>query len=373
MSRGRAWLVVHLALVACGRDELPPCGDPPYFTVLPVAPEDMSAVTVFGGLGAPGHTLPTPHAGIALARAGVTVRSPGELRATRVRRVTYLASPARQGVTDYALEFSACREVTGWFGHLTSLSEAIPADQIEWTRCDTYSTSDETVETCSGIPGPIRLAAGVEIGTGGLSAELGFLGLDVGLLDSRVEHGYIARDRYPPPTFHAVCPWEVFDAANQEVLFSRLRDPARPALVPAGSPRCGTMQVDVAGTAKGVWVEPGFTGPLGGDERRFVTLADDPYGPQARLALSLGPAGLGATVAIVPRLTTGRVNRAFEDVAEEGIIHCYGPAAGPGTPSWLLSLAPGGTLSIERIAGATPCAADPSTWAFGAGKATLVR
>jgi hypothetical protein len=136
------------------------------------------------------------------------------------------------------------------------------------------------------------------------------------------------------------------------------------------------MQVDVPGTAKGVWVEAGFTGPLGGDERSFVTLADYPYRPQELLALSLGPASLGATVAVVPRVGAGRVNRSFEEVAADGLVHCYGPADGAGTASWLLSVAAGGTLSIERIAhavGATPCAGDPATWSFGAGKVTLVR
>ena len=46
----------------------------------------------------------------------------------------------------------------------------------------------------------------------------------------------------------------------------------------AGEPCCGTMEVDVAGTAKGVWAESGV-GPVAGDECGYITLADYPYRP----------------------------------------------------------------------------------------------
>jgi len=94
-------------------------------------------------------------------------------------------------------------------------------------------------------------------------------------------------------------------------LYAKLQDKGRPGLVPAGEPRCGTMLVDVVGTAKGVWAEPTVTTPVAGDETRYITLADYPYRPQDHLALSLAPQVLGARVAVVPRASAGRVNRAF--------------------------------------------------------------
>lgn len=351
------------------------CGAPPWFTVLPVAAGDINAITVFGGLGAPGHTLPTAHAGFYLSREGVPVSSPGNLRITGLRRTRYLASPTRQGEADFAVEFSVCRNVTGWFGHLTSLSGAFPSS-ISWTGCQTYSTADETVEACTASPSGLTLSAGAAMGTAGMSAALGLLALDFGLLDDRVTNTYLSPSRHPPPTFTAICAWDKFDAANQAALFAKLRDQARPGVVPAGEPKCGTMQVDVAGTAKGVWAEQGVTGPVGGNETRYITLANYPYRPQDHLALSLGPATLGATVAVVPRQNTGRVNRAFEQLTADGTLHCYVPAEPGATASWFIAVTGPTTLRIERrahAAGASPCLADPSTWAFGPAAVTMVR
>jgi hypothetical protein len=351
------------------------CGSGARFTSLPVAESDINAITVIGGLGAPIHTLPTDHAGIYLARENVSVQAPGDVQVTGIRRTTYLASPRRQGRSDFSLEFQSCRQITGWFGHLTTLSSAIPVERLDWEDCDRYSTADETVETCRAEPSKLLLRAGEPMGTGGMSAALGLLALDVGLLDSRVNNFYTARQRYHRETFRAVCPWEQFDAANQAVLFSRLRDLSRPGTVASGQPRCGTMEVDMPGTVKGVWAETGVTGPVAGDERRYITLADYPYRPQDQLALSLGPVGLGAAVFVVPRMTSGRVNRAFEQVPSDGLIYCYGPDSAQPVSSWLISLS-ANTLSIERrthALAASPCLAAPATWSFTANAIQMVR
>lgn len=371
---------VLLALGACGDSVSGPAGNacaaPPYFTAVPVATGDIDVVAVVGGLGAPGHTLPTAHAGILLAREDVPIRSPGSLAVTGLRRTTYLTSPNRQGERDFTVEFQVCKEVTGWIGHLTALSPAIPAAQLNWGNCETYSTALETVEACSARPTDLTIPAGAALGTGGLSAPLGLLGLDFGLLDSRVSHFHAAPQRHPQPSFHAICPWEQFDAASQSILFSKLRDKGQPAIVPGGEPRCGTMQVDVAGTAKGVWAEPGVTGPAAGDERRYITLANYPYRPEDMLALSLGPTTLGAKVAVVPRQSVGRVNRGFEQVGPDGQIYCYRSSAPGATESWLLSLSAANSLTIERLvhpAGESPCAADPATWRFGPQAMSMTR
>jgi len=114
----------------------------------------------------------------------------------------------------------------------------------------------------------------------------------------------------------------------------------------------------------------------GGDERRYLTLADYPYRPQENLALSLDPTTLGATVAVVPRLTSGRVNRAFEHLTPDGTIDCYGPIILSNRSSWFIALTSATNLSIELVThafGASPCLADPSTWAFGSARVLMVR
>jgi hypothetical protein len=286
--------------------------------------------------------------------------------------VRYLQSPTRQGVEDYAIFFQVCGELRGWFGHVTSLAPAFTAKSIDWGDCETYSTSDETVEGCSRSGLDVKFRSGELLGTGGAAG--GFLAIDFGMIDQRVDNFYVSRGRHPTDRFHAVCMWEQFDTGSQQILFSKLRDLARPQVAPAGEPRCGTMEVDVPNTAKGVWAETGVSGKAGGDETRYITLANYPYRPQEELVLSLGPTTLGARTAVVSRQTTGRVNRAFEQVTADGQIYCYGPDSN--STSWLVSLTSGSALRIEKQdhpSGASPCTADSSTWSFSASAVSMVR
>jgi hypothetical protein len=245
----------------------------------------------------------------------------------------------------------------------------------EWRGCSTYSTATETVESCRAQLDRVTLSAGEALGTGGFSIPLGLMGLDFGLMDSRVNNQYAVAWRHPDATFHAICPWEQFESSLKTQLYAKLQDKGLLSIVPAGEPRCGTMQVDVIGTAKGVWAEPGVTTPVAGDETRYITLANYPYRAQDYLALSLGPQVLGARVAVVPRASAGRVNRAFEQVTADGQIYCYGPEIKLPEMSWLVSLTGSTSLSIRRVQhgiGDSPCLADPATWSL-AGAQPMVR
>lgn len=288
------------------------CGSSPYFSILPVDLADVNLIAIWGGMGAPGHTLPTAHAGFYLRTEGAQVRSPAAMQVTRMRRVRYLQSPNRQGVEDYAAEFQVCREVSGWFGHLTSITSALQVPESSWGDCQTYSTATETVQSCSASLNGVTVTAGQPLGTGGESIALGLMGLDFGLRDTRVNHFYVTPSRYPMDTFQSICPWDQFTPALRDQLYDILRDPSRPGITPGGDPRCGTMEVDVPNTAKGVWVVQG-TNPQPGNETDFVTLANYPYRPQEHLTLSLGPASLGARTAVVPgsrrAASTGRSTR----------------------------------------------------------------
>jgi hypothetical protein len=371
MRMARIAILLAGLLAACGSDELvgpaaEDCDAGPYFSALPVAMADIDVVAVFGGLGAPGHTLPTAHAGIYLATEGAQVYAPGAMQITGLRRTRYLASPNRQGREDYTADFQVCRQVSGWFGHLTDLSDLVQVPDGGWTDCQQYSTAIETVELCFVRNRGVTLEAGQLLGTGGMSLALGLMGLDVGLMDTRVNNFYVMRSRHPQPTFRAICPWEPFVTTLREQLYSRLLDKSRPSLVPAGEPRCGTMEVDVAGTGKGAWVLRGVQ-PQPGNETTWITLANYPYRPEDHLALSLGPASLGARTVMVPRLSTGRVNRGFEHVTNDGLVYCYtGDLYYPGD-SWLLGLTSPSSLSVRHVShapGASPCQADPATWSL---------
>jgi hypothetical protein len=362
------------AVAACGEDSISgpggeACGSPPYFTVLPVPEADLSSVSVFGGLDAPGHVLPTPHGGIFLAREDVPLAAPGDMTVTTLRRVRYEGPDVPPGQEDYAIFFQACREVSGWFGHVSALAPRLSGSTIEFRDCETYSVPWATVESCEARDVDLAILAGDDLGAGGPV-------MDFGVLDERVTNFYVSPHRFPSSTFHAVCMWEQFDAANQAIFFSRLRDIVRPGIAPAGEPRCGTMSVDVAGRAKGVWALPG-TGLVAGDERRYIALADYPYRPELELALSLGPEELGARLAVVTRQSSGRVNRPFQEVGPDGLVYCYGPPVnGSLLSSWFLQAMGTAQLRIERVAhglGLSPCGGDPAAWTFGPDAITMER
>lgn len=83
--------VTVAGLAACGSINLvgpaaATCSATPYFTVSPVALSDIERIVVVGGLGAPGHTLPTAHAGFYLATEGAAVRAPGPIQIIGLRR-----------------------------------------------------------------------------------------------------------------------------------------------------------------------------------------------------------------------------------------------------------------------------------------------
>jgi len=273
------------------------CGPGPYFSVLPSDPGELDYVAIFGGVDAPGHTLPTAHGGLFFTHGGVTLRSPGDIAVSSLRRVRY-TSPDAPTEEDYAISFQVCDELTGWFGHVASLAETFSPATVEYGDCRTYSIIWAEVETCEARGLDIRVSAGQVLGT---SAGV----TDVGIVDERVTNFYVSPWRQGGEN-HAVCMWEQWDAANRDFFFSKLRDGLRPEVVPEGDPRCGTMEVDVTGTAQGVWAEPGVTEPLAGDETRYMALVNYPYRPQAELALSLGPESLGAHISIVTRRTSGR-------------------------------------------------------------------
>lgn len=344
------------------------CGAGPHFSVLPVATSELESVAIFGGVDAPGHTLPTDHGGMFFTHTGVTLHAPGDMAVTQLRRVRYTGPDVPPGKEDYAIFFQVCKELTGWFGHVATLAPVFSTATTQFGNCHTYSVIWATVESCEADDLDIKLSAGDVLGTGGTVT-------DVGMKDDRVTNFYVSPWRFGGAN-HAVCMWEQWDSANREIFFSKLVD-TRSSDRPTGTPRCGTMAVDVAGTAKGVWAEVGITEPLGGIETRYIALVNWPYRPQEQLALSLGPDALGAHVGLVPRQTSGRVNRAFEQVTPDGLIYCYGPDGGAlGTTSWFLSMTAPITLRIERIthsSGATPCDRDPDTWSLSGSAVAMER
>ena len=77
------------------------------------------------------------------------------------------------------------------------------------------------------------------------------------------------------------------------------------------------------------------------------------------------------------RETSGRVNRAFEDVGPDGLIYCYGPqVSGLLASKRFVQVTSATALRIEHIEhgpAEAPCNDDPSAWSFGPAALAMVR
>ena len=362
-----------LAAAATACDEGSGCDDPVEFSVLPVDLASVPFVTPIGGLGPPGHTLPTDHVGFYLTGTGITLRSPSDMTIREVRRTTYLASPFRQGQSDYSVTGALCQDQELIIGHIQTVVAGIEA-AVSTSDCETYSTADETVQSCRSETN-MALTAGATIGTvGGPSAGA----FDWGLHDPRHTNFFVNPDRYAPPVLDAVCPYDPFISPMKEQLYDLIGDGLRTAS--GESPQCGSMSVDVAGTASGAWVLQSDPVIQAGDETNFAVLAPHPLFPQSQQAFSLGPTTLFATSGAgndtYPLETSGRVNRRFSDVPTDGLLYCYVYDASVAAWSYFVRLAAGPVLTIEKVthaAGATPCGADPSTWSFSGAALAFIR
>jgi len=341
--------------------EDPACPAGPVFTALPVPAEQVDQVFGIGTFGAPGHVIPNEHGGIWVTGQGVPFMAPGAGRITTLRRTKYVASTFRPGELDHAISFRPCAGQESVFGHVTALSPDLDA-LVTGGECHTYSTDMETVEACV-VRVSVPVTAGQVLGkVGGESAR----GFDWGHhVDAHVNH-FANPARVTPDTLHAACPYDGYEGALRDTLFSKIqRD---------GEPRCGTVALDVDGTAQGLWVDKSAQGTQAGDERAFVTLGPQYDTPDVKQRLALAPSSLGGMQVDVPIAHSGRINRAFAEVTADGAVHCYGSEYVDA--DFFLALLPNGALHVERVArasGTAPCLGDPSAWSVSASAVVLVR
>lgn len=345
------------------------------FTVLPVPASAIMAATPLGNVNPPSHTVPSDHVGIYLNGTGVTLSSPAALRVTEVKSTQYLSSPFRAGLSDYAITASGCGNHRISLGHIQTVVPKIQ-DHVG-TNCDTYSTADETVKACRNST-DISLTAGETIGTVGGATAPAF---DFGVYQTGHSNGFVNPGRYSDLSITAVCPYDPFTPDLRSQIDSRIGF-ALPFTPASGeSPRCGTLNVDVAGTARGVWVLQSNPVNQSGDETPFLALMPHPLYPESGQAISAGSSsladfgGTGLPLSKFPVTAAGRVNRAFRDVTADGQIYCYVASPALSTNSYFIRLS-GSVLTAQRIAhgfGASPCNADPSSWTMDGTALNFIR
>jgi len=346
------------------------------FTTPPIALSSVIGWVPLGAMEPTGHTFPTDHQGLYFASpitnapASVQVVAPSDLRIWEIYQDTGIDN-------EYSIWIQPCAQIIGRLGGIQTLSSDLAAaagpinqscTNFGYTQCQKALQYD--------------VKAGQVIGTITLPPEYG---LDFWLWDSRTAI------QFTDPSKFASGPAQGFTEANivaASAYYTATMTPQIDAKLGSfdgtqqrtTAPVDGTIAVDVTGTARGYWFNPGQTYP---PENYQAALAPDPITPATTQVISLGASqanisqggGLGVRGSFTP-VQTGLINRAFETVTADGNIYCYQAlienTAGQ-TGMIILQLTDASTLKIEVQAktGGNCAAAQP--WTFTANAVTYVR
>jgi hypothetical protein len=346
------------------------------FTVSPVALADVNGWVPLGNLGPPGHLFPTDHQYLyvnspenrATIRQ-VTVVSPGAITVTQAHRTHYSDSDT----SDYALDFYPCNEVRGSFGHVTTIAPTLlqrlgAFDQ----QCDSYTLNGlVTFANCFTRPVAVKLAAGDTIGsTGGQGTSFA---LDFGLFDRRsptIAFANPARwiaDQSGLDHRHVVAPSDYFAEPARTAIRAKLgtfNGLKQRTIEPVG----GTIAVDVAGTAQGVWINAAK--PLYPESSHLAIVPDNVDPSRIGVSMGVSQPGFNAGLYLIDPVSSGLVNRHPAQITADGTSYCYDLGYSYGV--LLLRLVDASTLKVEGRPGLTTCSAE-LPWTFGANAFTYVR
>lgn len=356
--------------------KLPACGSKMvFFTTLPVKSEDYGSLIPLGNLNPTGHVFPTDHIylfskntpdnGQASEALSKPLYSPGDMWIMDVSTSEDLGS----GITDYSIGYQPCEEFRGKFGHVGRLSAKLTAqlEKIANKKCDEYSTGGSKYRACRYDQLKIVVKAGEELGTvfNGRSAAL-----DIWATDYRIKKLEFAKpSRWREDLFYNACPANYFVSSIKNEMLGRFSDyDGNKRTI---EPVCGTIEVDIKGTAKGYWFTLDHT--PNSMEDKNMALANDNKNP-LKQAFSMGNSGeakgFKSGVYFFTPTESGNVNRDFATVKPDSSVYCYettdspsGATHGVGQVSVLyLSLINGETIRVEKV-NKTTCGSGPWTLA----------
>ncbi len=305
-----------------------PPNQAPFLTETITDTNQLSGIVPLGSLNPQsGHVFPTDHVYFTLKTNGpmndpnsprvvAPVIAPGQFHITKVDQTSYYKNGLLTD-TDYSIYFRPCFEVSAYLHHVRSLDPNFSSLVGSITdQCQSYTTGNTQIQRCSkNLYLPVE--AGTVLGSaGGAPTPTGF---DLGMTDSRVTLNFIN------PTnlggiVHTVCPIDAFvDPVRQSLesflgsgdgLFKRTTPPI-----------CGQIDVDVAGTAQGRWLNPGSnTFP----EDPHLALAPNNLDP-AVMVFSVGnslPGLAKGAYSFLPGAPGSTVNQAFSSITP-GTLYCF--------------------------------------------------
>jgi hypothetical protein len=122
-------------------EKLPECTEPIY-TTLPADLSQIYEISPLGGIGPPGHTIPTQHMYFHI-NAGQSTTKIIDLKAPADIYITAIASDdddIAPGRKEYVIRFSVCKDVHGYFNHVKELSDELEL-VIANVECEQWTTN----------------------------------------------------------------------------------------------------------------------------------------------------------------------------------------------------------------------------------------
>ena len=246
-------------LESCGKEQI-------LFTQTPVKLEDFQGLVPLGNMDPPSHVFPTDHIYFhpyyneeADMPNEVDIYAPGDMWILKIAS-NQNSIDGEILHTDYTVDFAPCSEVTGYFIHLTTLSDKLmQAFEENKKDCNSnFSTGGRDYKTCESSV-QVEVTTGERIATaGGLKQQGAF---DLGLLDYRIEPlKHVNEDRWNSEKHrYTVCPIDYFSSPIKEDIMARFSSTSGDIEVEGDSP-CGRIDHDVTGAAQGGWFTKGTKG-----------------------------------------------------------------------------------------------------------------
>lgn len=299
----------------------------------PVAEKDLSTIIPLGNLAPPGHVLPTTHmyynylhtnSGGTQVPARTTLYVPADMTVTRMMKMDN--ADQSKPYEAYLIDFSICKEVTGYFILVQELNEKLaaamqpPYDETQESDTGSGKKSHNWFKAVD-----VKLTAGEILGYAG--GEAGFPdGLDLALRDTRVPAPKLANPaRWADNEKTYVCPLDYFSNDLSQRLYSKIGDYSYKYIQP-GDPACGSVYYDEPGTAQGTWIAKDAADQGLWDVKSLAALVESNF-DHSKQAFSFGnkASQLGINVSrpylFAPK-TTGNVNLDFS-LVRPGQTYCY--------------------------------------------------
>ena len=318
---------------------MPSCSTDALYSVSPIAPDKITYILPLGNF----TPLPSDHLYFVINRLSTTsptqtvsLVAPGDITAFKIGRQVQTTN-GKIVNTDFFLDFVACREVTGAFGHVSSLTGRLGG--INFDQCDQpYSIGDGSLYQHCNAEIDIQLRAGELIGTAGGKSSAA---LDFASDDWRLPVPYVANPDHQYD-LTASCALDYYQGAVSTTLHGLLGHGPGTHLAQG----CGEPFQDKAGTLQGNWFN-GTAEQTNGNITKMLALAHENYDP------TLGAISIGGTIAQRGewRFTpthTGAVNREFSEIVPGDQIYCYQSTGLSGR--LLIQLVTATTLTIEHQA-----------------------